>query len=225
MLPREADTIIFGLICWIFSFLAIHTGDIYYTLVYRNEKCEAFISSKSTLKWWEKQQQQLQQLNQLHEWLFLLSLLVMVLVYGPELMFMCLCQHVNTWRHKQIASVFRRPFQLSFLKEKFYVSISIAVFCRYGSSWQSSLGLVCAEQVKSQVARFMGANMGPTWVLSAPDGPHVGTWLSGCYYLIQCAPGASFTNRYDINQYQSSVMDNELQPHESGTCIYYSSMS
>ena len=26
----------------------------------------------------------------------------------------------------------------------------------------------------SQIAKFMGANMGPTWVLSAPDGPHVG---------------------------------------------------
>ena len=25
-----------------------------------------------------------------------------------------------------------------------------------------------------QIARLMGANMGPTWVLSAPDGPHVG---------------------------------------------------
>ena len=26
----------------------------------------------------------------------------------------------------------------------------------------------------SQKARGNGANMGPTWVLSAPDGPHVG---------------------------------------------------
>ena len=26
----------------------------------------------------------------------------------------------------------------------------------------------------TQVARVHGANMGPTWVLSAPDGPHVG---------------------------------------------------
>ena len=26
----------------------------------------------------------------------------------------------------------------------------------------------------TQIARFMGANMGPTWVLSAPCGPHVG---------------------------------------------------
>ena len=26
----------------------------------------------------------------------------------------------------------------------------------------------------TQIAKFMGANMGPTWVLSATDGPHVG---------------------------------------------------
>ena len=26
----------------------------------------------------------------------------------------------------------------------------------------------------TQIAKFMGANMGPTWVLLAPDGPHVG---------------------------------------------------
>ena len=26
----------------------------------------------------------------------------------------------------------------------------------------------------TQIEKFRGANMGPTWVLSAPDGPHVG---------------------------------------------------
>ena len=31
-----------------------------------------------------------------------------------------------------------------------------------------------------------GANMGPTWVLSSPDGPHVGTWslFSGTSHFI-----------------------------------------
>ena len=28
-------------------------------------------------------------------------------------------------------------------------------------------------QVPAQIAKFMGANMGPTWVLSAPGGSHV----------------------------------------------------
>ena len=34
----------------------------------------------------------------------------------------------------------------------------------------------------SQTAKFMGSTWGPTWVLSAPDGSHVGPWtlLSGC---------------------------------------------
>ena len=34
-------------------------------------------------------------------------------------------------------------------------------------------------------SKVHGANMGPTWVLSAPDGPHVGPWtlLSGELYF------------------------------------------
>ena len=31
------------------------------------------------------------------------------------------------------------------------------------------------KQINTQIARFMGANMGPTWVLEALDGPHVGS--------------------------------------------------
>ena len=33
---------------------------------------------------------------------------------------------------------------------------------------------MCTCYNTSQIAKFMGANMGPTWVLSAPDGLHVG---------------------------------------------------
>ena len=36
----------------------------------------------------------------------------------------------------------------------------------------SSLGIVCC--FLSPDSKVHGANMGPTWVLSAPDGPHVG---------------------------------------------------
>ena len=32
---------------------------------------------------------------------------------------------------------------------------------------------VCGQYMESQIAKFMGPNMGPTWVLLAPNGPHV----------------------------------------------------
>ena len=37
--------------------------------------------------------------------------------------------------------------------------------------WQASHYIL---NLMSQIARFMGSNIGPIWVLSVPDGPHVG---------------------------------------------------
>ena len=39
------------------------------------------------------------------------------------------------------------------------------------------------EEKWTQIAKIMWANMGPTWVLSAPAGPHVGPSLDEpCFY-------------------------------------------
>ena len=37
-----------------------------------------------------------------------------------------------------------------------------------------SLGVICGLWLRDPDNKVHGANMGPTWVLSAPDGPHVG---------------------------------------------------
>ena len=44
-----------------------------------------------------------------------------------------------------------------------------------------------------QIARFIGANMGPTWVLSAPDGPHIGPMNLA---IRVCTVNISFDNGY-----------------------------
>ena len=38
----------------------------------------------------------------------------------------------------------------------------------------NSINQMLTHKYTPQIAKFIGANMGPTWVLSAPDGPHVG---------------------------------------------------
>ena len=45
-----------------------------------------------------------------------------------------------------------------------------------GKNRGSALLLICDQWILkgSPDSKFHGANMGPTWVLSAPDGPHVG---------------------------------------------------
>ena len=50
-------------------------------------------------------------------------------------------------------------------------------YCRTNTKCSISLyafDKIPRSRIRSQVARFMGANMGPTWVLSAPDRPRVG---------------------------------------------------
>ena len=51
----------------------------------------------------------------------------------------------------------------------------------------------------TQIAKFIGANMEPTWVLSAPDGPHVGPWtlLSGKLPLC-CLEQGQYWLRYQF---------------------------
>ena len=56
----------------------------------------------------------------------------------------------------------------------------------------------CTPQVHSQktaqIAKFHGANMGPTWVLSAPDGPYVGPMNLAIREPIPC-PGVRAVRR------------------------------
>ena len=84
-------------------------------------------------------------------------------------------------------------------------------------------------------SKVHGANMGPTWVLSAPDGPHVAPWtlLSGlvyvyayilnddvkgnsfqrdqnCHYLFECD---SEFNRAEADLEQGVNMSQDLQLH------------
>ena len=42
------------------------------------------------------------------------------------------------------------------------------------SAFKSVIGIIIYYMVRYPDSKVHGANMGPTWVLSAPDGPHVG---------------------------------------------------
>ena len=81
-------------------------------------------------------------------------------------------------------------FQMKFLlwKECFYLYSNFTGVCSWGSSLQwvginSGNGLAPVGRFEPKLILFFdvisdnkvhGANMGPTWVLSAPGGPHVG---------------------------------------------------
>ena len=53
-------------------------------------------------------------------------------------------------------------------------------------------------------SKVHGTNMGPIWVLSAPDGPHVGPMNFAIWVIIQCWQSVSFTHgsvlHWDLNQ-------------------------
>ena len=60
------------------------------------------------------------------------------------------------------------------------ISEEFALIHTSAKTWEHSTPLIwCWDSIlfshfiASQKAKFHGANMGPTWVLSAPDGPHV----------------------------------------------------
>ena len=59
--------------------------------------------------------------------------------------------------------------------------------------------MVTAERAPE--SKVHGANMGPTWVLSAPDGPHVGPMnlaIRGVNNYDLCQLGPFFTKRTDV---------------------------
>ena len=59
-----------------------------------------------------------------------------------------------------------------------HVTIYILVYSGYGSRnfvlWLMDCILVLYSSDGNPDSKVHGANMGPTWVLLAPDGPHVG---------------------------------------------------
>ena len=69
--------------------------------------------------------------------------------------------------------------QKIFVDMFFYYLDNMCIFFRFQENKLTWNSLVYAEDAgdgdMSPDSKVHGANMGPTWVLSAPDGPHVGS--------------------------------------------------
>ena len=86
-------------------------------------------------------------------------------------------------RHADISEIVKEEHNLysSYMQDKQYMQETIMDASLY-TSWRNI----------DPDSKVHGANMGPTWVLSAPDGPHVGPWT------LLSRDAASFAHCHDL---------------------------
>ena len=84
-----------------------------------------------------------------------------------------LAQRILWWKHQR--KCLSWPLTNQYLKGGFFRFLpSIQLICSHRQVKLNQVYKWCSVYHNIPDSKVHGANMGPTWVLSAPDGPHVG---------------------------------------------------